>query len=135
MKIALVRTAVALLLALGAAASWWAWLAWDHTYQRDPATGQWHGPYQAWQVVGCGVTLIALALYGAIRWHPLTVVLMPAAFTAAWVQTVLATRDPVSDDGMWLAGAFLVLVGTSGGAAILAAMGATARSGRRVPPF
>ncbi|GAB2974922.1 hypothetical protein [Nocardioides montaniterrae] len=123
------RIAAAVTLGLGAAGSWWAWLGWDHTYQRN-AAGQWHGPYETWQVIGCAGTLLAVALLGAIRVHPLTLMLMPIAFTAAWVQTVVATTDPVSDDGMWVAGAIMVLIGTTFGAVVIGGVATVIRSGK-----
>lgn len=117
------RVLITLLLGAAAAASWWAWMAWDHNYQRDPATGEMHGPYQAWQVGGCVLTLLALGLYGAIRWHPLTVTLMPICFTLAWSWTAA----PTDDTGLWVAGAILVLIGTSVGAFLVGLLGLTVR--------
>lgn len=103
-------------LALLAATCWWAWMAWDSGYHLDPDTGAPAGPYRAWQVVGCALSLIALAVAAARR-LPAAIVLtvLPAAFTAAWSATALA-RDGT---GLWAVGALLVAAGTAGGTAVV----------------
>ena len=43
-----------LTVAVLSAGSWLAWMGWDDEYQIDPRTQVASGPYEAWQVVGCG---------------------------------------------------------------------------------
>ncbi len=109
---------VAVALAVGTALAHAAWLGWDQEYQRDPVTGASTGPYAAWQVVGCVLTLVALAAAAGLVRRPGAAVAVPVVFTAAW-SLEAAARD---DGGLWLVGAVLVLAGTLGGAAAVAAV-------------
>jgi hypothetical protein len=99
-------------------------MGWDTEYQVDPVTQSSSGPYEPWQVIGCVVTLLALAIAGALRLSPWTVIAtMTIAFTGAWV--VSAARS--DDSGLWAIGAILVAIGMAGGSAITAF---AARAGR-----
>jgi hypothetical protein len=100
----------ALLLATAAgAAAWFVWMAWDTTYQIDPVSGQASGPYEAWQVIGCAVTLVAVAVVtGLLLPHPwLSALVITAAFTLAWSRT--ASNEDAT--GLWLVGAVMAFVG------------------------
>lgn len=55
----LAATVVAGLLVL---VNWLVWLAWDQRRDIDPVTGDSTGPYEAWQVVGFVVVLIAVTM-------------------------------------------------------------------------
>ncbi|MBW8173349.1 hypothetical protein K0651_09850 [Ornithinimicrobium sp. Arc0846-15] len=46
------------------AATWLLWCGFDTTYYLD-ADGNRQGPYRTWQVVGCGITYLALTAAGA----------------------------------------------------------------------
>jgi hypothetical protein len=101
------------------AAVWYAWLGWDHEYQIDPVTGIASGPYEAWQVVGCVLTLLALALAAGVLIHPaVPIAVMPLAFTVAW------SIDAASQDetGLWGVGAILILFGSLVGSAVVAGL-------------
>ena len=50
----------AVALGLLAAAMWFAWLGWDDDYYLTKGVEE--GPYRAWQVVGCGLCVAALAV-------------------------------------------------------------------------
>lgn len=121
----------AVLLAAATAGTWFAWLGWDDEYQVDPATGSASGPYEAWQVVGCVVTLLVLGLAVGFLVSPWVLVVVPPVFTGVW--TVDAAGS--DDSGLFIVGAFLVLVGTSFGAAVVAllALGLRALRRRRAP--
>jgi hypothetical protein len=99
----------ALALALFTAAMWFAWLGWDHEYYLVDGVAQ--GPYRAWQVIGCGVTIVT-ATVAASLWAPRAssiVVLAGAAVTGFAVPWVF---DASSDDtGMWVVGLMLLAVG------------------------
>jgi hypothetical protein len=100
------------------AASWFAWMGWDTSYDIDPVTQVASGPYQAWQVVGCGVTLL-LVLVGALLLGVRAVVACAAttvAFTAAWTTTAASTDET----GLFMVGAVLVLLGVAAGSAVVA---------------
>lgn len=104
-----------LLLVAGLTAlTWYGWLGHDHEYQVD-AAGVAHGPYETWQVVGCALTLLALALVTALLSRPNLVFAIPVALTLAW------SIDAASQDetGLWIVGAFMVLVGSTAVAAVL----------------
>ncbi len=119
-------TLVAVLaLALAAAATWWGWLGWDDTYYTDPETGRSAGPYRAWQVAGCVLTLLAVAV-AAYRWlHPLVVsVVVTLAFTAAFASTAL----PADESGLAGVGVVLVFVGTATASVVVGAVALGIRS-------
>ena len=117
----------AALLAVATAATWFAWLGWDDEYQVDPATGSSSGPYEAWQVVGCVVTLLVLGLAVGVLFSPWLLAVVPPVFTVAW--TVDAAGS--DDSGLFIVGAVLVLVGTSFGAAVVALVAVGLRALRR----
>lgn len=94
-----------------------AWLGWDQQYDIEPATGNASGPYQAWQVVGCVVTLAVLAtVAGLLRRPGLAVAIVPGVFTALWARD--AAR--VDGSGLWLVGAVMLAGGSLGGVAAVA---------------
>lgn len=116
-----VLAATGVVLAALTVAAWYGWLGWDHEYQLDPVTAVVSGPYEASQVVGCVLTLIALALAAGVLVDPrLPVLVMPLAFTMAW-SIDAAGQD---DTGLWAVGAIMILVGTVTGAGALAALAA-----------
>jgi hypothetical protein len=107
---------------LFAAVSWLAWLGWDHQYFYVDGVAQ--GPYRAWQVVGCGATVVAGAV-AAHLWarHPSAVPVIAVAtvvgFAIPW--TMNASSD---ETGLWLVGLFMIVVG--GGLGLAAALAVTA---------
>ncbi|GIE99315.1 hypothetical protein [Paractinoplanes rishiriensis] len=106
----------AIVLAAATVATWAAWLSWETGYRTD-ADGAVSGPYSWWQVAGCVLTL-AVVTAVAGRFLPLLVVVPVVAisFTAAW-SVQAASAD---ESGLWPVGAFLVLLGTAVGAAVVA---------------
>ncbi|MFD2472359.1 hypothetical protein [Amycolatopsis silviterrae] len=90
-------------------ATWWSWLGSDTTYQVDPVTGQRTGPYEAWQVAGCVLCLVVLAVVATmIGLHQWVVVpVMSVAFTVAWSGAAIAADR----SGLWGVGAVMVAVG------------------------
>ncbi|SFJ68834.1 hypothetical protein [Cellulomonas sp. KH9] len=113
------------------AACWFAWLGWDTQYRTDPVTGDVTGPYEAWQVVGCVVSLVAVTVL-AVRalGGRRAVAAVAVTFTAAWV----ATQAPRDDSGLWLVGALLVLLGTTVGAGLVALVAGAGRRRTAGPP-
>jgi peptidoglycan/LPS O-acetylase OafA/YrhL len=108
-------------LAAAVAATYGAFLGWDQQKDLDPATGHLSGPYQAWQVVGCGAVLAALAFETGRRGRPWTAaVVVPLVLTACF--SVDAATDADSD-GLWPVGAALVALGSFAGALAAAALG------------
>ncbi len=104
----------ALVLAVTAFLAHAAWLGWDHTYQQDPVTGLTSGPYEAWQVAGCVVTLAVASVVAGARHHPwLALAIIPAVFTLIW--SIPAAQS--DESGLWAVGALLILFGTAGGTA------------------
>jgi hypothetical protein len=89
--------------------AWYAWLGWDTQYQIDPVTQAASGPYEAWQVVGCALTLLAVfvgALLAGAR-PLLASIALTLAFTAAW--TVQAAAN--DETGLYGVGMMMILVG------------------------
>ncbi|MGK5441667.1 hypothetical protein ACSNN7_07555 [Micromonospora sp. URMC 105] len=106
----------ALVLAVAAVATWGAWLGWDTGYTTDPETGAVSGPYQAWQVAGCVLTLALITAVAGWRLRPwLVAPVLTVAFTAAWTVHAASTDD----SGLWAVGAGLVLVGTGLGTTVV----------------
>lgn len=125
----MLRTEVVGALALAAAtvAVWWLWLGRDTSYQIDPRTQVASGPYEAPQVIGCALSVLALAVIGGLLARPwLVVSSITSAFTVAWTRQAMATDD----SGLWVVGAVMVLVGVGFGTAI-GAFGAGAVRRRR----
>lgn len=103
------------MLALLTVAAWWLWLGWDTRYDVDPATGARSGPYEVWQVAGCVLTLLALAVAGGLLLRPWIVPLaMTPAFTVPW--SLSAAREDGS--GLWVVGAVLVALGVLAGSSL-----------------
>lgn len=110
------RAAGVVLLAVASAGAWWAWLAWDTTYYTDADTGYPAGPYMAWQVIGCVLTLLVVAAIAYTRLNPIVVgVVMTLAFTTAYAVTAVSGDDT----GLAGVGVFLVFVGMSMATAVL----------------
>ncbi|MET0422590.1 MAG: hypothetical protein ABW046_01865 [Actinoplanes sp.] len=108
--------------------AWVGWLGWDSEYQVDAITGSQSGPYEAWQVAGCAVTLLGV-LVGALvaRVHPVIAsVALTLAFTVAWTWQAAATDD----SGMFGVGAILLLAGLSSGTALVSVIVTALRSDR-----
>ena len=100
-----------------AAATWLAWMGWDHEYQVD-ASGSRSGPYEAWQVAGCVLSLAVLTAAGTLFVRPwLTALCVTLAFTAAFVVTEAPRADGT---GLWVVGAMLVFAGLAAGSAVVA---------------
>ena len=101
------RLALIALLTVLAAATWFAWLGWDTTYDID-ADGNQTGPYEAWQVIGAAVTMLVLTVLGALRLGTLPTALGGGiGFTLGFIVTA-ATTD---DSGLWLVGAVIMAFG------------------------
>jgi hypothetical protein len=103
------QVAGALTVALLSALQWYAWMAWDTEYQTDPVTQLETGPYEAWQVAGCAVSLLVVfvgALLLGVRplWASAALTL---AFTAAWTTTAAANDIT----GMYGVGMIMLLFG------------------------
>ncbi|MDH6226466.1 hypothetical protein [Streptomyces sp. MJP52] len=103
-----------LLLAGVAAAAWAGWLGWDQERDVHP-DGSSTGPYEAWQVIGLVLTLLAAVLRAALRRHYAGAVFGTAAGLAgaAWYDW--------SDDssGLFAVGVFMITVTTLGVTALV----------------
>ncbi len=127
-------TVLALLLLAASVGTWWAWLGWDHEYYTDASTGEVAGPYRPWQVIGCVLTLLALALVAHALLHPVVVgAAMTLGFSAGFASTAL----PDDESGLAVVGVFLVVVGMSLASVVLGLLAVGTRSvlrQRRIPP-
>lgn len=110
-------------LALLSAAMWFAWLGWDDEYHL--VDGEQQGPYQAWQVIGCGAS-IALASVAAYVWTrgAWSVVLLPVAAVVGFAVPWTVHAASTDDSGLYVVGLVLLVVGA--GAGLTALLGATA---------
>ncbi|SCE87103.1 hypothetical protein GA0074695_1762 [Micromonospora viridifaciens] len=105
-----------LLLAAATIGAWWAWLGWETGYSVNPETGEISGPYAAWQVVGCVLTLAVVAAGGGWWLSPwLVAPVMTVAFTVSWAVRAASTDG----SGLWAVGAALVLIGTAAGSGVV----------------
>ena len=112
------QAAGVLAVAVLSAASWFAWMGWDHQYQI--VDGEPTGPYETWQVVGCVLSLLAVfvgALLLRVRaWAAAAALVL--AFTIAWT----AQASGADDSGMYAVGAIGLLVGLIAGTALVSAV-------------
>lgn len=114
--------------ALLGAAAWAAWLGWDNEYYFDPVVGAYQGPYRAYQVVGCALTVgLGVALL-SLRWSPWVVAGgTSVGFWSVWTAHAAMTYGT----GLFLVGSAMLLPGLLLGTAVAAGVGAAIRSARR----
>ncbi|MFF6815199.1 hypothetical protein ACFZAG_35740 [Streptomyces sp. NPDC012403] len=93
---------VILALALVTPAVWAAWLGWDQHRDVQP-DGSETGPYEAWQVLGLVLTLVAPVYWAASRRY------IAGAVLGTTIGLTVAASYDWSDDG---SGLFMVGVGT-----------------------
>ncbi|WP_419996428.1 hypothetical protein [Streptomyces boninensis] len=108
----------ALVLTAGVAMGLWAaWLGWDQRYDEHP-DGTVSGPYEAWQVVGLVLTLLAPVVLAALRGYAVGAVIgTSAGLTAA------AFIDWSDDEsGLFMVGVILVMVGSLVGTLVVSAI-------------
>jgi hypothetical protein len=103
-------------LALVAAAMWFAWLGWDHTYYVVNGVAQ--GPYRAGQVIGCGLA-VALAAVLAHLWvrEKVALLFLAAAADVGFAIPWAVDAAGADESGLWVVGLLLLLVG--GGVGLL----------------
>jgi hypothetical protein len=114
--------AVAILSAL----SWFGWMGWDGEYRI--VDGEQTGPYEAWQVAGCVLSLLVILvgalLLGVRPWLAAPALIL--AFTTSWTVQA-AGRD---DSGLYPVGALALLIGLTAGAALVSAVVVPLRAAR-----
>ncbi|MFB6821211.1 hypothetical protein ACFCXA_06435 [Streptomyces virginiae] len=121
---------IALALALTAAAAWAAWLGWDQHRDVQP-DGTETGPYEAWQVIGLGLTLLVPVCWAAYRG------LAASAVAGVTAGLTCAAFYDWSDDasGLFVIGVGMVMVGslvvTAGVCALVGALKPKAPTARR----
>jgi membrane protein DedA with SNARE-associated domain len=98
-------------------AAGWYWLARDTEYQTDPATGISSGPYEAWQVAACVLSLAVVAAVGGALVRPWLVAATMAVSATALFATVAAPRD---ETGLWVVGAVMTAGGVTASTAAVA---------------
>ncbi|WP_137991342.1 hypothetical protein [Streptomyces vilmorinianum] len=97
-----------LVLAGVAMAAWAAWLGWDQHRDVHP-DGSTTGPYEAWQVIGLGVTLLAGVYWAASREY-----VVAAALGTTTGLTVAAAYDWSDDSsGLFVIGVVMIMIGSS----------------------
>ncbi|MFV5991035.1 hypothetical protein ACNPQM_00855 [Streptomyces sp. NPDC056231] len=115
-----------LVLAAVALAAWAAWLGWDQHRDVQP-DGTTTGPYEAWQVIGLVLTLLAPVYWAAARRY------IAGAVLGTTVGLTVAAYDDWSDDssGLFMVGVGMVMVGSLVVTAVISAVVAAAkRDGR-----
>ncbi|MET8331586.1 hypothetical protein [Streptomyces sp. NPDC005181] len=116
-----------LVLAVVASAVWAAWLGWDQHRDVQP-DGTTTGPYEAWQVIGLVLTLLAPVYWAASRRY------IAGAVLGTTVGLTVAAYYDWSDDssGLFMVGVGMVMVGSLVvTAAISAVIASATREGRR----
>ncbi|MFF0224988.1 hypothetical protein [Streptomyces sp. NPDC004629] len=106
-----------LVLAGVSAAVWAAWLGWDRV-RAVRADGTVTGPYEAWQVIGLVLTLLAAVCWAASRRYVVGAVLGTTAGLTA------AAYYDWSDDssGLFMVGVGLVMMGSLAATAVVSAV-------------
>ncbi|MEU0836640.1 hypothetical protein [Streptomyces sp. NPDC005969] len=115
-----------LVLAAVALAAWAAWLGWDQHRDVQP-DGTTTGPYEAWQMIGLVLTLLAPVYWAAARRY------IAGAVLGTTVGLTVAAYDDWSDDssGLFMVGVGMVMVGSLVVTAVISAVVAAAkRDGR-----
>jgi hypothetical protein len=112
--------AVLLLVAAASVLSWYGWMGWDHEYQTD-AQGVPSGQYQAWQVVGSALTVVAAVVLAvrALRGNARLAVPAVAALGYGVAWSASANDDTT---GLWVVGFGFLVVGAASSLALMAAV-------------
>ncbi|WP_367322478.1 hypothetical protein [Streptomyces sp. HUAS ZL42] len=108
-------------------AAWAAWLGWDQQRDVHP-DGTTTGPYEAWQVIGLGLTLLIPVYWAASRRH------VAGAVLGSTAGLTIAAYYDWSDDasGLFMVGVGMVMMGTLVvTAGVTAVIAAAKRDGRR----
>lgn len=105
-----------LVLALLTSAAWAAWLGWDQQRDVQP-DGTTTGPYEAWQVIGLVLTLLAPVCWAASRRY------IAGAVLGTTAGLTIAAYQDWSDDssGLFMIGVGMVAVGSLAVTAALSA--------------
>ncbi|MBT2467986.1 hypothetical protein J7E97_08860 [Streptomyces sp. ISL-66] len=116
------RPLAALALAGIAMAAWAAWLGWDQHPDVHP-DGSTTGPYQAWQVIGLGLTLLVPVYWAASRKQ------VEAAVFGTTAGLAVAAAYDWSDDGsgLFLIGVAMVTAGSLAVTGVLSLVIASAK--------
>ncbi|MGI5143234.1 hypothetical protein [Streptomyces sp. CA-106110] len=124
-----VRQLLSILVLAGVSlAAWAAWLGWDQHRDVQP-DGTTTGPYEAWQVIGLVLTLLAPVCWAASRRY------IAGAVLGTTVGLTVAAYYDWSDDssGLFMVGVGMVMMGSLVVTAIVSAVIASARrDGRRI---
>jgi hypothetical protein len=117
-----------LLLAGVSLAVWAAWLGWDQHRDVHP-DGTTTGPYEAWQVIGLVLILLAPVYWAASRRYLAGAVLGTTAGL-----TVAAYYDWSDDSsGLFVVGVGLVMIGSLAVTAVVSAIASATRQGGQPP--
>ncbi|MFJ1549135.1 hypothetical protein [Streptomyces sp. NPDC088246] len=116
-----------LVLAVVTLGAWAAWLGWDQQRDVHP-DGSTTGPYEAWQVIGLVLTLLALVYWAASRRY------IAGAVLGITVGLTTAAYDDWSDDssGLFMVGVGMVMVGSLVVTAVISVVIASVK--RKGPP-
>jgi len=125
------RGGTAIALGVFAAAMWFAWLGWDNEYYQVDGVAQ--GPYRAWQVIGCGLSVAAAAVLAYLWVRSVWAIFVLAAaanigFAVPWTLHAASTDD----SGLFVVGLLFLLVGGGSGLMVLLAV-TDAVATRRLP--
>ncbi|MGA3527679.1 hypothetical protein [Melissospora conviva] len=117
------------IIALGATtvAAYLALFGWDQRKDLDVVTGNETGPYEAWQIIGLGLVVAALAFLAGRKHQVLSaVVALPLALTAAFAVIAVSSPEP----GFWPIGALLLALGSAAATTLVAVIGRSTASHR-----
>ena len=97
---------------------WFAWLGWDHEYYQVDGVAQ--GPYRAWQVLGCGLSISVAAVLAYLRvpsvWG---IFVLAAAATIGFAFPWALNARSTDESGLWVVGLLLLLVGSGVGLVVV----------------
>lgn len=119
-----------LALGLFAAMMWYAWLGWDHEYYLVDGVAQ--GPYRAWQVLGCGLSITLAAVLACLWVRGVWANFVLAGAAVIGIAVPWAVNAAANDDsGLWVVGLFFLLIG--GGTGLVLLLSVVAAVARRPP--
>ena len=109
---------ISIVAAVVSALGYLGWLAWDQDVDVRASDGYVTGPYQAWQIIGLIIVLIALAIYVGLRQCP-----FEGSLAIALVLTICFAVDAATNsdgDGLWVIGAAMIAIGSFAGGLLIA---------------
>ena len=112
--------AVLLLVAAASVLAWYGWLGWDHEFQTD-AQGVPSGTYQAWQVIGSALTVVATVVAAVVVLRGPARFVVPVVAALAYAVAWSASAND-GETGLWVVGLGFLVIGAGSALALVTAV-------------